>query len=199
MRARRNLLRRTAACRACGLGCLELPRCVGFGPASAEVAIVGLNPSVRAAGAGCVGCFLIPTLARLGRRAAALKLQGAARAFYHLSREAGVDLRRVYATNAVKCATPGNRALSPEEVRTCGTTHLTTELETLPNLRTVLVFGAAAGAFLGLSDFGARTRVEGTLAEAVLLRHPISTLRKWTNLGRDARRLREAFGPARIS
>lgn len=189
-------MRRTGACRACGLGDLGLPRCVGYGPAGARIAVVGLNPSVVAEGWGCVGCFLAPLLGRLGSRAAALKLRGAARAFWHLSRVAELDLREVYATNAVKCATPGNRELRPEEVETCWKIHLRRELEILPNLRRVLVFGRAAGAPLGLSDFGSRRRVDGTLAEAVLLRHPISTLRKWTNLERDARRIREAFEPA---
>ena len=170
---------------------------MGFGPRDARVAVVGINPSRRAAD-GVKGCFSIPYLARLAARGVEPGgLVGAERAFWALAREADVDLTRVYSTNAVKCATPGNRKPTPAEVMTCAATHLMTEMETLLELRTIVVYGKVAGAVLGLSDFGIRRTVDNTLAEGVLLRHPISVLRRWTRLGAEAQKLRAAvFGPA---
>lgn len=72
--------------------------------------------------------------------------------------------------------------------------HLDLELGELADLRLVLVLGRAAGAPLGLSDFGQRARVEGTLAEAVLMRHPVATLRRWTQVNSEAMRWREVLG-----
>lgn len=190
-----RIARDASACRACPLGGLGGPRCVGFGPRDATVAVVGINPS-RIATDGVYGCFLIPYLAayqRAGRTPPPRLMRGSTRGMWHLAAESGLDLSRVYSTNAVKCATPGNRKPTPAEVRTCRENHLTEELAGLTNLRLVLFFGAAAGSAAGLSDFGARTTVEETIAEGVLLRHPNSTCRKWTNLGRDARRIREAL------
>lgn len=156
--------------------------------------MVGINPAVRAVD-GVRGAFLVPYLARfqaMGKEPSGLR--GAERAFWELARLAGLDLSEVYSTNALKCATPGNRCPTPAEVKTCGTIHLTKELSSLGNLRTVLVLGRMTGlAFHGLSDFGSRRRVEGTLAEATLLRHPVATLRRWTIREREAARWREAL------
>jgi uracil-DNA glycosylase family 4 len=187
----RLLIMRTENCLECNLGNLNLPKCIGFGPYNSEVAVVGLNPSVRADKEGCFGCFLIPKFAELGESSEKLKLQGAGRAFYHLSKLAGLNLRRVYSTNAVKCATPKNRKLSYEEVNKCWKMNLKRELMMLPRLKKILVFGKQAGLVLGLKNFGRRVKVKGTRAQAVLLRHPISTLRKWTNLKRDALTIRK--------
>lgn len=188
-----TLRRETAGCRVCLLGDLGLPRCVGFGPEDAEVAVVGINPAERAAD-GVKGAFIVPYLAVFQRHGRVPpRLRGAERAFWALSDLAGLDLSAVYSTNALKCATPGNRAPTPAEVDQCVRTHLSLEMTSLANLRTVLVFGRAAGAPLGLSDFGQRRRVEGTLAEATLLRHPVATLRRWTALEEEARRWRAAL------
>jgi DNA polymerase len=177
-------------CELCPLGSPRLTYCVGAGPIDAEVAVVGINPAVRAV-PGIRGAFIIPILARAGRRWRALRLVGAERAFAHLADEAGLRLDRVYSTNAVKCATPGNREPTAEELRTCHANHLKRELEALPNLRVVLAFGRCVGTVLGLSDFGATTTVEGTIAQGLLLRHPVATLRRWTRLSKEATTIRE--------
>lgn len=181
-------------CRACPLGTLCSIRTRGAGPVESETAIVGINPSESAS--DITGAFSIPYLAecqRLGGEPPKFIMRGSARAMWHLARVSGIDLASVYSTNAVKCSSPGNRAPTPTEVETCRRTHLTDELARMPNLRRVLVFGRSAGRAFGLSDFGMRKIVEETIADAILLRHPNSTLRKWTNLGRDATRLREAL------
>jgi hypothetical protein len=166
---------------------------VGFGPGDAEVAVVGINPAVRAAD-GVKGAFVIPYLAVFQRYGKVPpKLQGAERAFWELARLSGLDLSAVYSTNALKCATPGNRGPTPAEVDACARTHLTLEMTSLTSLRIILVLGRAAGAHLGLSSFGAKRRVDGTLAEAVLLRHPVATLRRWTAREAEAARWRAAL------
>jgi uracil-DNA glycosylase len=186
------MIRDPSDCRACGLGELELPRSSGFGPDDAEVAVVGINPAVRAK-PGLRGAFLIADLARIWGtgRWRALRLVGAERAFAGIADAAGLRLERVYSTNAVKCATPGNRRPTDEELRRCHETHLRTELEALPNLRVVLAFGACVGTVLGLSDFGATVTIEGTIARGILLRHPVATLRRWTRLSKEATTIRE--------
>jgi len=142
-----------------------------------------------------LGAFLIPYVVRWS----GLKLVGSARAFHAVARAAELDLRRVYSTNAVKCALAGNRAPTPAEVIRCASMHLWEELTSLRNLRVVLIYGKAVGDPLGLSDFGLRRRVDGTLAEAVLLRHPNSVLRKWTRVEPEARNLRVALRVAGTS
>lgn len=200
-------------CRACALGSLGLAKSDGFGPTGALVAVVGINPSVRAGvGKTVSGAFLIPFLDRMqsrGRPFSALRLVGAERAFAALVEESGLDLSEVYSTNGVKCATPGNRKPTYAEVRTCRETYLLEELGSLLNLRAVLVFGKSPGESLGLSAFGATATIEGTTAEGILLKHPVATLRKWTTLRRRASTIREflrkwsptslrgAFAPAR--
>lgn len=155
--------------------------------------MVGINPAKRAVD-GVKGAFIVPYLAifqRYGR--VPPRLRGAERAFWELARLAGLDLSAVYSTNALKCATPGNRAPTPAEVSQCVRMHLSLEMTSLENLRMVLVFGRVAGVSLGLSDFGQRRRVEGTLAEATLLRHPVATLRRWTAREAEAGRWREVL------
>ena len=192
----------TLDCAVCALGAAGLPRCFGFGPVSARVAFVGIAPSVRAAGAGRRGAFLVPLLARAQRYPGTRwgryveHLSGAARALKAIVEASGVSLWDVYSTNAVKCALPGNRAPTPAEVELCARTHLTTELASLPDLRTVICWGRVSGLPLGLSDFGQRVRVAGTLAEAVLLKHPVATLRRWTQVGAQGRLLASALGTA---
>jgi uracil-DNA glycosylase family 4 len=178
-------------CDRCHLGALGLPQNLGTGPPDAEVAVVGINPSVRAVD-GEVGAFLLGRLTRVWEHRNTLRIRGAARAFVALAEYSGLDVRRTYSTNAVKCATPANRRPTWEEVETCRRIHLTRELEELPNLRVVLAFGACVGeALLGSSDFGATGTVEGTTAEAIVLRHPIYVLRKWTQVGAEGARIGE--------
>jgi len=166
---------------------------VGYGPAGAAVAIVGINPSVRAVDGETA--FRVADLARAGARAGGLRLTGALRAFWHLSALAGLDLREVYVTNAVKCATPGNRRPTAEEIERCAETHLMRELTSLMSLRRALILGKAAGVHLGLSDFGNRRTLEGTTAEGTLLRHPVATLRRWTRLRAEAAAWSSALAP----
>jgi uracil-DNA glycosylase len=179
-------------CRACGLGGSGLPNCPAAGPPDAVVAVVGINPSVNADD-GDRGAFLAPDLARFwaSGRWRALRLRGAARAFAAVADEAGLDLERVFSANVVRCATPRNRRPTDEELRTCHRKYLKRELERLPELRAVLAFGACVGTVLGLSDFGATATIDGTLAEGILLRHPVSTLRKWTRVSTEATTIRE--------
>lgn len=183
---------KTSDCRACELGSLGLPRCFGDGPTLAEVAVVGINPSIRAKD-GVAGAFNAPFYGRIQAtgRLSAIKKVGADRAFVAIADGAGLDIARIYSTNTVKCATPGNRAPKPEEVRTCVGKYLRRELEALPILRAVLVFGRVSGDALGLSEFGQTRTVEGTIATACLFRHPIATLRRWTRLNRETTKLRE--------
>lgn len=188
----RMLVERTVDCRACDLGFLGLPRCVGYGPVVAEVAVVGINPSVRAVDGETA--FRVADFVRVGERAAGLRLTGALRAFWHLSRLSGLELSLAYVTNAVKCATPGNRVPTAEEIEACLRSHLTLEMSSLGNLRRVLVLGRIVGAHLGLSDFGCHRTLDGTLAEATLLRHPVATLRRWTRLPVEAAAWRSALG-----
>lgn len=180
------LIRETSNCTACALGSAGLPRCAGFGPGDAEVAVVGIAPSHRARD-GSRGAFEIPRLALL-RGDPPRGLRGCERAVWALARAAGIDLSRVYSTNAVKCALPGNRRPTPLEVRRCLNVHLMTELSSLGKLRAVLILGTAVGAVLGLSDFGRIRTLDGTLAEGTLLRHPVYVLRRWTALRREAER-----------
>lgn len=189
-----SLLRRDASdCKACQLGGLDLPRCVGYGPADAEVAVMGINPSIHAR-SGILGAFDIPHLELFQRNGwTPARLMGSERALWELVTLSGLNLSAVYSTNALKCATPENREPTCQEVSTCVTTHLKAELRSLRNPRTVLVLGRVAGLALGLSDFGERRRVEGTTAEAVLLRHPVATLRRWTARETEAARWREAL------
>jgi uracil-DNA glycosylase len=178
-------------CRACGLGGLGLPKLRAVGPPDAEVAVVGINPSVRTMNFEA-GAFFVPTLAKFwaSGRWRALRLGGSPRAFAAIADGAGLDLARVFSANLVKCATPGNRRPTPEEVTTCAERFLRRELEALPDLRAVLIFGRVAGVALGLSDFGEVSPVEGTAAVGILLRHPISTLRKWTRLPTETETVR---------
>jgi uracil-DNA glycosylase len=182
-------------CRHCRLSSPRLTYCIGAGPRDAEVAVVGINPAVRAK-PGVRGAFIVPILARFwaSGRWRALRLRGAERAFAHVADAAGLDLARVYSTNAVKCATPGNREPTKEELRTCHENHLKRELEALPNLRVVLAFGRCVGTVLGLSDFDATATIDGTTAEGLLLRHPVATLRRWTRLSREATTIGEFLG-----
>jgi uracil-DNA glycosylase family 4 len=180
-------------CRECPLGELGLPQNLGAGPADAEVAVVGINPSVHATD-GDAGAFLLGRLARrpeIWARRGALRIRGAARAFVALAEFSGLDVCRAYSTNLVKCATPSNRRPTAEEVETCRRTHLKAELEGLLELRVVLAFGACVGtALLGSSDFGATGTLEGTTAEVLLLRHPVYTLRRWTKRSSEGAKIR---------
>lgn len=188
MKVDRRICAVAKTCSRCGLHRHRATYCVGYGrpDAEAEVAVVGINPAVRAK-AGVRGAFLTGDLARIWRsgRWRSLRLVGAERAFVALADRAGLDVSLIYSTNAVKCSTPKNRPPTERELRRCHV-HLRRELEALPNLRVVLAFGRCVGTVLGLSDFGLSRTIEGTTAEGILLRHPISTLRRWTNLDRDA-------------
>lgn len=190
-------------CRECPLGSLGYLKTDGFGPVDVDVAVVGINPSVRGRdGTVALGAFLIPFLARMQSRGwspTALPLAGAERAFAAIASEAGLDLSWVYSTNVVKCATPSNRKPESEEVRTCVGRYLRGELESLRNLRTILVFGKVAGAALGLGDFGETRKIEGTEAVGILLRHPVATLRKWTRLSTEATNVRSFLSTSRRS
>jgi len=57
------------------------------------------------------------------------------------------------------------------------------------------MLGRAVGEALGSSDFGTTVTLDGTLAEATLLRHPTATLRKWTRLEEEAAAWRRAVTP----
>ncbi|MHC4574026.1 MAG: uracil-DNA glycosylase family protein [Planctomycetota bacterium] len=180
-------------CRGCELGDLGLPQNLGAGPPDAEVAVVGINPSVQTTDAER-GAFLLGRLAtrpEVWARRHSLRIRGAARAMVALAEFSGLDVCRTYSTNLVKCATPSNRAPTREEVDACLGTHLRAELEGLPELRAVLAFGACVGrALLGSSDFGATGTLEGTTAEVLVLRHPIYTLRRWTKRSSEGTKIR---------
>lgn len=184
-----NVIWSALRCAECDLS--GAPRTFGYGNPDAEVAVVGINPSVKTRGAGWKGAFLAPYLAVLREvRMTPPPLSGAARAFLALSNEVGLILRGVYSTNAVKCVTPGNRPPHALEAIKCHRVHLRAELEGLDRLRAVLVFGRSAGRVLGLSDFGSEATVDGTLARARLFRHPIYVLRRWTQLDAEAAKIR---------
>lgn len=178
-------------CEACDLGRrLELRRCAGDGPTEAVVAVVGIAPSDRGPPGLLRGAFEVPRLARVqsaGRAVTSVRISGSARAFAHYVDRVGLDLRKVYSTNLVKCAVPGNALPKRSEVRECVRRYLRSELEGLPNLRAVLLLGKIVGVeLLGTGEFDVERRLEGTTATAKLLRHPTSTLRRFSRLDPEA-------------
>jgi uracil-DNA glycosylase len=110
-----------------------------FGPADAELLIVGLGPGLKGAnrtGRPFTGDFAGDLLYRT------LLDFGLATGRYEQRPDDGLELRGCRVTNAVRCVPPENKP-TPAEVRTCGT-FLAGEIRSLANLTAILVLGRIA-------------------------------------------------------
>lgn len=177
-------------CVDCPLGRSKLPRTIGYGPLSAQVAVVGIAPTCHGPSEQ-IGAFQIPLVTELRRRRESIpRLSPSTRMFWSIATDAGWDLVNTYSTNAVKCALPRNREPNYIEFRACAE-HLRMELWNLLNLRLVLAYGSLAGVALGLEHGAAVGRLEGSLADIHVLRHPTHTVRKQTGRTGEVEKLRE--------
>jgi uracil-DNA glycosylase family 4 len=110
-----------------------------FGDPDASLLILGLAPGAH--GANRTGrVFTGDRSGDLLYRV--LHATGFASQAASLSREDGQRLNGAYITAAVHCAPPGNKP-APEEIRNCRG-YLERELDSLPNLRTVVALGKIA-------------------------------------------------------
>jgi uracil-DNA glycosylase family 4 len=110
-----------------------------FGPASAELLIVGLAPGLRGAnrtGRPFTGDYAGDLLYR------SLRKFGFATGEYGAHPQDGLELRRARITNAVRCVPPQNRP-EPAEIDACSR-FLVGELARLPRLQAILALGAIA-------------------------------------------------------
>lgn len=110
-----------------------------FGPASAELLIVGLAPGLRGAnrtGRPFTGDYAGDLLYR------SLLKFGFAAGDYGAHPQDGLELRRARIVNAVRCVPPRNKP-EPEEIAACGR-FLIGDLARLPRLKAILALGAIA-------------------------------------------------------
>jgi uracil-DNA glycosylase family 4 len=110
-----------------------------FGPASAELVIVGLAPGLRGAnrtGRPFTGDYAGDLLYR------SLLKFGLAAGDYGAHPQDGLQLLRARITNAVRCVPPQNKP-EPAEIGACGR-FLAGELARLPRLKAILALGAIA-------------------------------------------------------
>jgi uracil-DNA glycosylase family 4 len=121
-----------------------------FGPADAELLIVGLAPGLKGANrtgrpftGDFAGDLLYRTLLDLGLAAGS----------YEQRPDDGLQLQGCRIANAVRCVPPENKP-TPAEVRTCGT-FLAGEIRGLPNLKAILALGRIAHDAV-LAAFGCR-------------------------------------------
>jgi len=112
-----------------------------FGPADAELLIVGMAPGVRGANrtgrpftGDFAGVLLYETLIRFGFAAGV----------YRAEPDDGLVLRNCRIVNAVRCVPPANLP-EPREVTQCNR-YLAAELAAMPKLRMVLALGVLAHA-----------------------------------------------------
>jgi uracil-DNA glycosylase family 4 len=110
-----------------------------FGPAEAQLLIVGLGPGLKGANrtgrpftGDYAGDLLYRTLLEFGLAAGS----------YDRRRDDGLQLLACRVTNAVRCVPPENKP-TPTEVRTCGT-FLAAEIKGLSRLTAVLALGRIA-------------------------------------------------------
>jgi uracil-DNA glycosylase family 4 len=110
-----------------------------FGPADAELLIVGLAPGLKGANrtgrpftGDYAGDLLYRTLLDFGLAAGR----------YDQRPDDGLELRGCRIANAVRCVPPENKP-TPAEVRTCGT-FLAGEIRGLANLKAILALGRIA-------------------------------------------------------
>jgi uracil-DNA glycosylase family 4 len=110
-----------------------------FGPADAQLLIVGLGPGLKGANrtgrpftGDYAGDLLYRTLLHFGLAAG----------HYDRRPDDGLELLACRVTNAVRCVPPENKP-APAEVRTCGH-FLAAEIKGLGNLRAILALGRIA-------------------------------------------------------
>ena len=111
----------------------------GFGDPNAKIHVMGLAPGAHGAnrtgrpftGDGS-GDFMYPVLHELGL---ATKPKA-------ISRDDGLQLRKLWISSVVRCAPPGDKP-KPEEIRNCAG-HLTAEIAALTGVRVVVCLGKIA-------------------------------------------------------
>ena len=120
-----------------------------FGDIRAEIVVVGMAPGLNGANQtgrpftnDYAGDVLYPTL----------KNNGFAKGNYGKIKDDGFELINVRVTNAVRCVPPQNK-VTGEEVKNCGR-YLCEELNSMPNLKIILVLGGVAhNAVLGVLGY----------------------------------------------